>query len=394
MDNPSSIVIVVLGVVAVLAAAYAGWLRRQLTSSLRQLAALGGERAREQQAAAHREQLLRAIVENAPSALLVFAQTGAITFTNTAARELFFDGAQVEGQNFLFMVERAPEPLRRALLAEGDELFTVDAEGASETFHVSRRYLDNGGTLVAAKQMTHEVARQELATLKKVIRVMGHEIGNSLTPITSLVGSARLIVQQGQRLERLENIFATVEERAAHLSSFLEGYARLARIPEPRREVVAWAPFLGGLRTLWPEVNVAAVADRPGFFDPAQIQQVLINLVKNAREAAAAGTSVLVELAVEAPPEGGIRFVVLDNGAGMSEQTMESALLPFFTTKPNGSGLGLALCREIVEQHRGRLRLARRPTGGMAVSFWLPDRAGTPSAALAQSRVRLSLTQA
>jgi two-component system nitrogen regulation sensor histidine kinase NtrY len=71
---------------------------------------------------------------------------------------------------------------------------------------------------------------------------------------------------------------------------------------------------------------------------------------------------------------------------------MQNALLPFFTTKPQGSGVGLPLCREIVELHQGRLRLARRAGGGMAVSFWLPDQSGDLSATLAQSRRRLSLT--
>jgi two-component system nitrogen regulation sensor histidine kinase NtrY len=140
------------------------------------------------------------------------------------------------------------------------------------------------------------------------------------------------------------------------------------------------------------DLKIAAVVDRPGFFDPAQIQQVVINLVKNAHEAGGAVSA--TELQIEAPAEGGIRFTVLDAGAGMSDEVMASALLPFFTTQPKGSGLGLALCREIVELHRGHLRLARRPTGGMAISFWLPDRTGSSAAALAQSRVRLSLTQA
>jgi two-component system nitrogen regulation sensor histidine kinase NtrY len=287
------------------------------------------------------------------------------------------------------MIHRAPESLRRAVLSDGDELFTIEAAGAAETFHLSKRYFDNGATLVAVKQMTQEVERQELATLKKVIRVIGHEIGNSLAPISSLVRSARVIVKQPERWDRLDSIFATVEERAAHLGSFLEGYAKMARIPEPRREVVKWGPFVASLRSFWPELVIDALPERPGFFDPAQIQQVLINLVKNASEAG--GPATATQLQVANPDEGGVRLTVLDGGAGMSDEVMQSALLPFFTTKPKGSGLGLALCREIIELHRGRLRLARRPGGGMAISFWLPDKAGGPSASVAQSRVRMSL---
>jgi hypothetical protein len=122
----------------------------------------------------------------------------------------------------------------------------------------------------------------------------------------------------------------------------------------------------------------------------ALIQQVLINLVKNAVEAGGPRTEVRVQ--VERPAEGGWRVTVLDRGPGMTDEVMRNALLPFFTTTPGGSGLGLALCREILEQHHGRLRLARRVEGGMAISFWLPDRERPLPALDPGSRIRLTLT--
>jgi signal transduction histidine kinase len=152
---------------------------------------------------------------------------------------------------------------------------------------------------------------------------------------------------------------------------------------------VAWRPFLDQVRALWPELKIGAEPDRPGHLDPAQIQQVIINLVKNAYEAAGAGSE--VGLMVEVPAEGGFKVTVLDRGPGMSDEALQNALFPFYTTKPTGSGLGLALCREIVDQHQGRLTLARRDGGGMVVSFWLPDAGG---AAAAASRARLTLTRA
>jgi len=144
------------------------------------------------------------------------------------------------------------------------------------------------------------------------------------------------------------------------------------------------------VRALWPRVRVGPAPEQPGYFDAAQIRQVVINLVKNACEAG--GSEEDVAVAVERLSEGGWRLSVLDRGAGMSDEVMQSAFLPFFTTKPHGGGLGLALCREIVELHRGRLRLARREGGGLAVSFWLPDRE-TPLGALSGSRVRVDLTR-
>ena len=91
---------------------------------------------------------------------------------------------------------------------------------------------------------------------------------------------------------------------------------------------------------------------------------------------------------------GNLYLIAIFIGPFMSAEVMQSALLPFFTTKPQGGGLGLALCREIVDLHQGRLRFARRDGGGMVVSVWLPHRERPPASALAGSRVRLGLTRA
>jgi len=150
--------------------------------------------------------------------------------------------------------------------------------------------------------------------------------------------------------------------------------------------------FLDGLRGFWPGLEIGEAPSRPGFFDRAQIQQVLINLVKNAHEAG--GPQGEVKVAIETAAEGGCRISVLDRGPGISDEVMQNVFLPFFTTKPSGDGLGLALSREIVELHHGRLGLARRQGGGMSVSVWLPDRETGAAAVLAASRVRLTLTSA
>ncbi len=135
-----------------------------------------------------------------------------------------------------------------------------------------------------------------------------------------------------------------------------------------------WVPFLDGLRGFWPELEIAEPPARPGFFDRAQIQQVLINLIKNAYEAG--GPKDQVEVVVEAPEEADAASRCWIAGPGVSDEVMENVFVPFFTTKPTGSGLGLALSREIVELHQGRLGLARRDGGGMSVSVWLPDAEG------------------
>jgi signal transduction histidine kinase len=384
-----TVVTIVAAVAAVGAVAYALRARRALGQASRRGLALEAGLAEQRTAQDRRDALLRMVVETSPVAMVLFADTGRITFTNLAARELFFEGSAVEGQNFLAMVERAPEALRRALLSADSELFTVEAPGGSETFHLARQELD-GQIMIAVRNVTSEITRQEIGALKKVIRIIGHEVGNSLGPIASMIGSATLILQKPEHLPRLGAIFESIKERATHLQAFLEGYAKLARIPEPRRAPVEWAPFVAELRALWPELPAPEPPARPGFFDKSQIQQAVINLIKNAYEAG--GPRGEVALALETPVEGGVRVSVLDRGQGISDEAMQNAFLPFYTTKPTGSGLGLALCREIVDLHRGRLRLARRDGGGMVVSIWLPDREG-PGAAGAASQARLTLTR-
>jgi len=112
-----------------------------------------------------------------------------------------------------------------------------------------------------------------------------------------------------------------------------------------------------------------------GHFDPAQLQQVLINLLKNAQESGSSPDD--IEVGIEAAG-GGWQIRVLDRGAGMSETVLRNALLPFYSTKPTGTGLGLTLCREVLEAHGGRITLANREGGGLAVTLWIP---GTPLAA-------------
>jgi signal transduction histidine kinase len=147
-----------------------------------------------------------------------------------------------------------------------------------------------------------------------------------------------------------------------------------------------WDGFLAGLQALWPRMRIGTPPFAPGWFDEGQIQQVLINLIKNAAEAD--GPADAVELDVEAAAEGGVRISVLDRGPGMTDEVMQNALLPSFTTKATGSGMGLPLCFEIVEAHQGRLRIARRPGGGTVVSVWLPSKE-TPETGLSRAKLTL-----
>jgi len=324
-------------------------------------------------------------------AIIVYGDTGKIAYSNTEARALFAEAEQLQGQNFLRLVQNAPESLQQALVRDGDALFTVDQAGQAETYSLSRRFFELAGerhTLLMVKELTPELGRQEIDVWKNVIRIINHELNNSLAPISSMVHSARLIAQSPEQLPKLSRVFDTIEERTLHLTAFLEGYARFARLPKPRPERVAWRPFLENLQALFPHSKVGAPPGPDGFFDAAQLQQTLINLLKNAHEASAEGSA--VELSAEVAPDGASTITVADRGSGMTDEVLRSALVPFFSTKEKGTGLGLALCREIVEAHRGKLRLSRRAGGGMEITCWLPGK----TTLIAPRTGRLTLTRA
>jgi two-component system nitrogen regulation sensor histidine kinase NtrY len=322
-----------------------------------------------------RELLLDTVIQATPLALVLTNGLGSILYGNLAARQLFNRGHKLEGLSFPDTLDAMPAALRDALNGERDTLFTVDLDGESQVFHLSqRRFMLNGQShrLSLLKQLTREVNAQEVATWKKVIRVIAHEINNSVAPIASLA-------QSGQRLAanpdeaQLRRVFGAIEERMAHLSGFVDGYSRFAKLPRPRLAAVDWRQFLQSLQSMSPFVLDGMLPSGTGFFDESQMQQVLLNLVRNAAEAGSPLDEVRVSLASS---RGGWLVQVVDRGGGMSDDVLANALLPFYSTKASGTGLGLTLCREIVEAHGGTIDVGNRAGGGVAVRVWLPSTQG------------------
>jgi len=333
---------------------------------------LGRVLREERQHLFQRELLLDTVVQNTPTALALVEEGGHVVYANTAARQLLNAGRSLNGELFADIVAAAPEPLARAIASGGDGLFSVQIDNEEETFHLSQRAFKLQGKphrLYQLKRLTREMARQEVATWKKVIRVISHELNNSLGPIRSLAHSGREFARLGDTA-RLATVFATIEERTHHLESFTQGYARFAKLPQPRPEAVEWQPFLDALAHHFAFRTVGVLPPAPGWFDRAQVEQVLINLLKNAHEAG--GDAAGVEMSVTLRGHD-VRIEVRDRGSGMSETVLANALLPFYSTKRSGSGLGLALAREIAEAHGGRVQLANRADGGLSVTLVLPQ---------------------
>ncbi|MGH6692955.1 MAG: sensor histidine kinase [Gammaproteobacteria bacterium] len=318
-----------------------------------------------------RELLLDTVIQATPLALVLTNAADRIVYSNVAARQLFYGGRRLEGLEFAAALAQQPRALRDALAADGDTLFTVELAGEQQVFHLSqRRFLLNAQAhrLVLLKQLTRELAAQEVATWKKVIRVIAHELNNSLAPISSLAHSGQALAVKPDAT-RLARVFTTIEERASHLATFIDGYARFAKLPRPRLAGVAWRELLHGFGDGLTFRVVGPLPATEARVDAAQMEQVLINLIKNALESGSPEDDVTIAVSER---HGGFALEVADRGSGLSEEVLRDALLPFYSTKPKGTGLGLTLCREIVDAHGGRLSIANRDGGGATVTVWLP----------------------
>jgi nitrogen fixation/metabolism regulation signal transduction histidine kinase len=312
-----------------------------------------------------REILLDSILQRTPVAVLLLNAADRVVYSNGAARQLLTGGARLDDR-LLSEVDPAP-PLRDALASQADAIFS----SGDEMFHFSQRVFHlntQRNRLVLIERLTPELRRQEVGIWKKAIRVINHEINNTVAPISSLFHSARLAQERPEHRHRLDEIYGLIEERLAFLHTFLDAYAAFARLPEPRKEKTKWADLLDAVRVLYAFHGEGSPAVECSV-DRTQMQQVLINLVKNAHESGSAAEEIVVSV-----QRSGDQCVVqvLDRGRGMSEEVMRQALVPFYSTKPGGSGVGLALSNEIVEAHGGHMRLAAREGGGTVVTIWLP----------------------
>lgn len=332
--------------------------------------ALGTVLREQRHSLVQRELLQDTMLQNTPVAMLLLDPGEHVVYANLAARRQLNGGRRMQGLTLDTVLDGQPKPLREAIENGRDGLVGLGDAEDDDTWHLAQREFRLNGRahrLLLLRPLTHELRRAEVRTWKKVIRVISHELNNSLAPIASLAHSGAELNRRG-RHERLGPVFETIEERARHLNEFIRGYARFAKLPNPQPETVELGSFL---RRLAGERSYVLRGEPPAqaCFDPAQMSQTLLNLLKNAHESGSLPEA--VELSVR-EESAWLRIEVSDRGPGMSPQVLEQALLPFYSTKRNGTGLGLALVREIVEAHGGQVRLALREGGGLSVVLRIP----------------------
>ena len=319
-----------------------------------------------------RELMLDKVLQSSPEILLLLNDHQQVVFSNYAARDFFHANDRLEGLSLSALLSNISAPAATVLKEAKEGLFTLPCStGENETWHLSigRFVLNNQHhRLFVLKQMTRELSRQEVAVWKKVIRIISHELNNSIGPVSSMLHSGRLL-SENLNEPRLTRVFSTIAERVEHLSDFVQGYGKFAKLPEPKPEKINRVAFISKLQQQWP-FHYQEKGEGELYADIIQLEQLLINLLKNAHESDSHGEDITLSINLNKQ-----RTVieVSDLGQGMSDTVLSQALIPFYSTKSSGSGLGLALCREIAEAHHGQIALQNREDRGLTVRVTFPS---------------------
>jgi two-component system, NtrC family, nitrogen regulation sensor histidine kinase NtrY len=323
--------------------------------------------------------------------LLVFRGNGTVEIANHAARRLLGVG-NIESLDRLGERDPGAAAAIRGLSDGERRLLRLGPEGAATVSAFASRFASGGmeRTVVSLQDIREELAENELDAWHKMVRVLTHEIMNSITPISSLASTAARLLRgpadPGAAADAADAV-SVIEKRSAGLLSFVERYRALTRLPRPVYARVRVAEAfqrvrgLMGPRILEGGVDFAASAT-PGdvsvLADPDQLDTVLINVVKNALEAVEGRREPRVRVTARWEQSGAVVVEVADNGTGMDAETADKAFIPFFTTRPDGSGIGLSLSREIVRLHRGAISLTSAAGVGTTVRVTLPPADGAP----------------
>ena len=313
---------------------------------------------------------LEAVVRHVGVALVAFRADGTITLFNLAAGRTL---AVPRPRSLATLGQRAPDAAAAlAAVVPGERrLVRLDhADGPQELVAYATRFTVSGEThtLVSLQDIREELEARELEAWQQLSRVLTHEITNSVAPIASLAGTARTLLEAPGRLADVAEALGTIERRSRRLVSFVAAYQTLARLPQPRPAVLSAAELLGDIATLarattpGVEVVVDVTPSRLELVaDPETIEQALVNLALNAVEALDGRLGGRVVLRAFTGPTGRPVVEVADNGPGLLPEVAERVFVPFFSTKPTGSGIGLSLAHRIARLHGGTLTVESEP---------------------------------
>ena len=325
---------------------------------------------------------LQTIVDHVGIGLIAFNPAGEVELLNNAAKKLLKiprlgnirDLETVSPQLVQKLLELSPGGNDLVKLQQEDDLLQLSIYATGFVLHQQQLML------VAMQNIQNELEEEEMKSWQNLIRVLTHEIMNSITPIASLSSTAYGLLKDGRECEVPESMnetiddvrhaVNTIEKRSKGLLTFIENYRELTRIPKPEFKMVKIKDLFERVEYLMKDqfeayaINFNMRIDPESLeitADPALIEQVLINLCKNALEAVNGVTRPKIKLKAGTDGLGNPVIKVIDNGKGITEEVAEKIFIPFFTTKQQGSGIGLSLSRQIMRQHKGTLSVSSTP---------------------------------
>ena len=329
---------------------------------------------------------LRAIMNHIPVPLMTVKEDGTLSLLNNAARRLFGTSQLTKVTDLKQYGEDLYKQLRRCRAGE-KRIAEISIDGFDTKLSLGlMEVTSNAGTerLFSLQDIGRELESTQLGAWQDLVRVLNHEIMNSITPVASLAQTTADIAEevrlelednhpQKQEIEKIGNAAMTMSRRAGNLMQFVSNFRQLTRLPKPKQQIIsvqdvfdhvlriAQAGNLNDKDKLMTEVTPPGLEFN---IDPEQIEQALINLLRNAEQALANQQDGEIKLLAYLNQRGRITIEVCDNGPGIEKGILNKVFVPYFTTKPDGSGIGLALARQIMAYHGGSIRATNREQGG------------------------------
>lgn len=321
---------------------------------------------------------LQNVIQHIGISLIAFRKDGHVEMMNNSAKKLF----QINRLNNIkelkkYSVElvrtlKELKPGKRKLVQVSDEDVMLQLAIYATEFKLSNRTIK----LVSIQNIQSELEEQEMAAWQKLISVLTHEIMNSITPIASLSATVNDLLKNIDTTDNIpqeiddeividiRNSLTTIHKRSTGLIRFVESYRNLTKIPKPEFEIIRVENIFDNVKLLMEkELHKSNINCSKSIIpetlevtaDQQQIEQVLLNLLKNSQHALEGQENGKIELNAFLDKRGKVAIQVVDNGPGVLEDVIDKIFIPFFTTKANGSGIGLSLSRQIMRFHGGTI---------------------------------------
>jgi two-component system nitrogen regulation sensor histidine kinase NtrY len=331
----------------------------------------------------HQEQYFQILLEHLATGIITYNNKGYILHANSSAKRLLSAEVLTHLQQIeridqkLFQTINSIKPFERRLIAITTEQGEIQLSLKATSFTTNADEM----VILSIQDIKNELDEKEIESWMKLIRVLMHEIMNSITPITSLSESlfhiysteGHPVLPEQMTVKTISTTLQglnVIKEQGKGLMSFVESYRKLIRVPEPNKKLFKVADLIGRVQFLYNSLEKSnsivlsfslTDPDLEIFADQNLISQVLINLLKNALEANENNPDGKIMIVADADNNHHPEICVIDNGPGITEENLDEIFVPFFTTRQNGSGIGLSISKQIMRVHGGNLKVRSVP---------------------------------